>query len=261
MTLRSILKVTEKYVIDNSPTLLAAIAATGAITTAVLTGKATFKAAEVIREAQAKQDVQELGHTLETKEKIKVVWKEYIPPAIALTGTVTCIVLSNSISSSRLAAMAAAYKISEKQFTEYKDKIVEKFGTNKEQEVKDELAHDRLVHNPRGANEVYPTDGEVLCYDTWTARYFKCDMQTLRAAQNVINRRMISDMYASLADFYMEIGLSAPKMAGEIGWTIDHALDLNISTQLADGGNVPCLVIDFNVIPSPIRDFHRYNAG
>jgi hypothetical protein len=48
VTLHSMLKLTEKYIIDNSPTLLSGIAVTGTLMTGYLTGKATFKAADLI---------------------------------------------------------------------------------------------------------------------------------------------------------------------------------------------------------------------
>lgn len=259
MSIRTAVKITEKYIINNSPTLLSAVAATGAMTTAYLTGKATFRAADIIAREESDQFTEIHPTGLTTKDKTKLVWKEYIPPAIALTGTVSCIVLASSISSSRLAAMAAAYKILEKHSTEYREKIIEKLGKGKEREVRDEISADRVAANPLpriGGTSSPLMDHEVWCLDAHTQRYFKSDMQTLRAAENELNRRIYLDMDASLSDFYHEIGLSSPPMASEIGWDIDNKLELSISTQLADGG-IPCLVINFETIPSPIRH-HRY---
>lgn len=265
-------KISEKFIIDNSPTILAGIAVTGAVGTAYLTGKATFKASDIIRAEEERRrtqaHLQELpverkddALPMTTKEKMKLVWKEYLPAGTVLTGTIAAIVLSNTISASRLAALAAAYKVSEKHFAEYKDKVLEKFGEKKEQEVRSDINKERLIANPMRVSEVHPgSGGDVLFHDAWTSRYFRSDVQSLRAAENRINRRILLDMDASLADFYMEIGLSAPKMASEIGWTVDTPLEIRLDAEVADGGQEACMIVDFKNDPIPIRH-HRYSGG
>lgn len=263
MTLRSILKVTEKYVIDNSPTLLSAFAVTGSVTVAYLTGKATFRAAEIInieytdRVRQAElSEIPVKVLPLDTKDKAKLVWKEYIPPALALTGTIGCIIFANSISTSRVAALAAAYKISEKQFAEYKDKALEKLGINKESEMRDEIAQARVDRHPSSGADILLPHNDVLCFDPYSGRYFRNDVETLRQAQNDLNEGMYrcSDS-ASLTDFYEKIGLSGTRFSDEVGWNTDHSLQLKLSTTLSDN-NEPCLVIDFGITPFPIRNYH-----
>lgn len=268
MTLRSVLKVTEKYVIDNSPTLLAAIAATGVATTAYLTGKATFKAAKIIAEENANRDLQELGVPLTKKESAQLVWKEYIPSTIALTGTIGCIVMSNSISASRLTALAAAYKISEKHYAEYKDKVLEKFGEKKVEEVREEIHKEAINRTSlpyRDDDDLLPDDSlypgtrRTWCFDLYSGRYFKSDMQTIRSIANDINRQIIDDTYVRLTEFYDRLGLPETKLSGEIGWTLEHPLDLKFTTQLADGnGGVPVLVLDFARTPTSLRDYRFF---
>lgn len=260
MTLRSVVKVSERFIIDNSPAILSGIAVAGTVSVAYLTGKATFKAAELIREEQQNQNLQEKGHELDTKEKVKLVWKQYIPPVIVTVGTIGCIMTASTISASRLAAMAAAYKVSEKQYTEYKDKVKELLGDKKAEEVKDAVAADRIANDPYGINEAWDMGnggGAVLCYDNWNGRYFRSDKQTLDDACNYVNYEVMHNMYATLADFYTHLGLSSPKGAGQMGWNLDHRLKMEYSSQLqADG--TPTLVVDFSVPPTPITDFGRF---
>lgn len=256
MTLRNFVKVAERYAIDNSPTLMSAFAVTGTLATAWLTGKATFRAAEIIRGRQTIEDLKELGHEFTTKEKVGLVWKEYIPPAIAVVGTIGFIVTANSISSTRLAALAAAYKISEKQITEYKDKVQETFGKNKESEMRDQLAQDRVNNNPPHGQIMLPSQ-HVLCYDAYSSRYFRSDMQTLKKAQNELNRGMMmgSHQVATLSDWYDKIGMSNTKFSDDIGWNSENQVELDIRTTIADD-DTPCLVVDFQTAPFPISSYY-----
>lgn len=263
MTVRSIIKVTERYVINNSPTLLSAVAVTGAVAAAYLTGKATFRAASILQKEVYDRNMRELDEDdiPTTKECIKLVWKEYIPPAAVLTGTVVCIVTANSISASRMAGLMAAYKVSEKQFNEYRDKVMEKIGPNKEQEVRDEINQEAVRRNPPNDDLHFLAElDDVLFLEKWTGRYFKSKVETVKAAMNTINYRMMSDRYATLSDFYDEIGLKNTQESGEIGWSIENPVDLYFTTTMADGGSRPCIVMEYHNRPIMVRDYTSYNG-
>lgn len=257
MNFKLIVKTIEKFTIDNSPLLLTAVGVTGVITTAVLAGKASYKAAILIvceEEQQAYDENIAVGF-LTSKEKVKLVWPLFIPPLVSAAITVTCIIGSNRIGTRRAAAMAAAYSLSEKAFDEYREKIVEKLGENKERAARDELAQERVDRNPVGRNEVIITGGgDVLCYDTYTGRYFKSDMETLKKAQNDLNYQMLNQQYASLNDFYNRIGLPNVKTGEEVGWNADKLMELMFSTTMSDDQR-PCISIDFEV--TPVRNYFR----
>ena len=256
MTLTEIAKRIEKLAADNSPAILTAIGVTGTLTTAYLAGRASFKAAEIIRERE-----EEDGHAVDPRIRLKhrtiLTWKLYLPAAGTAVLTVTAIISANRIGSRRTAAMAAAYSLTEKAFEEYRQKIREKFGENKEREARDELAQDRVNENPVSSREVIITSGgEVLCYDQHSGRYFQSDMETLKKAQNDTNYQVLNDFYASLGDFYHRIGLPATSYSEEVGWNSDKMMELQFSTTLSEDGR-PCLAIDFAV--APVRDYCRVN--
>lgn len=255
MTLIEVAKRVEKLAIDNSPAILTAIAVTGTLTSAFLAGKASFEAADIIADEQYRLDLHPTSHKLEPKEKFYLVWKLYIPSTGTAVVTVVCIVAANRIGSRRAAAVAAAYTISEKAFTEYKEKVVEKMGEAKEQRVRDDVAQDRISKNPVGSREIIITgNGNVLCYDMYSDRYFESDMETLKKAQNDLNYTILNDLYASLGDFYDLIGLSTTPYSDEVGWTSEKKLDIRFSTSLSDDQR-PCISLDFSV--QPVRDYHR----
>lgn len=260
MTVRSLIKGVEKYAVSNSPTIISAFAVTGTLFTAYLTGKATFKAAEILQQEKAERDVQELSPPEPDKlHKAKLVWKCYVPPAIAVVGTIGCIVTANSISASRLAGLAAAYKLSEKQYKEYEDKVKEKLGLKEEKEIRDE-ANANFVRNNPPSNDIQmlATEDEVLFCEKWTGRYFRSKMHLVRSAENEINRYLIPNNYATLSDFYDLLGLEKTQESGEMGWNLENPICLDFTTTLADGGSKPCIVMEYANRPSLIKDYIRY---
>lgn len=259
MTLASFAKGVEKFVQDNSPAILTAIGVVGTLSTAYFTGKASFKAVKVINEEQARILREDLDAEIPmtNKEKFYLTWKLYIPAAGTGVMTIACIVCANRIGNRRAAAMAAAYSISERAFTEYKEKVIEKIGENKERQVRDELAQDRVNRNPKSKNEVIISGGgEVLCYDEYSGRYFESSMEEIKKAMNDTNYRIINDGFASLGDFYERLSLPSTKYSEEVGWNTDHPLEILFSTTMSDD-NKPCLAIDYQTVPT--RGFNRFH--
>lgn len=254
MNLGDMLQRFQKLTIDNSPAILTGVAVAGTVATAFLTGKATIKATELVREQEKfyeKSLVEEVG----AREVVRLTWKLYIPPVTTGLLTVTCIIGANRIGTRRAAAVAAAYTLSEKAFSEYRDKVVEKLGEKKEQQVRDEIAQDRVTRNPANSSQLVVIDGRsVLCYEAFTGRFFISDMETLRKAENDTNHQVNNDYYASLTDFYERIGLDKTSLSDEVGWNCNKLLEVQYSTVLSPDGR-PCISIDYAV--APIRDFYR----
>jgi hypothetical protein len=246
-----LLKTLEKLIIDNSPAILTAMGVTGTITTAYLTAKASFKAA-----ANEEARGGSFGKPVEVfKDRARNYWKLYIPAATMGALTIVCIVGANRIGNRRAAAIATAYSLSEKVFSEYREQVVEKLGSSKERVIRDEVAQKQIIKNPLADREVIITgDGDVLCYEAYTGRYFNSSMEALRKAQNNINFNLLNDGYVSLTDFYNEIGIPRTSASDEVGWKNDSMLDLQFSTTLSDDGR-PCISIDYRV--EPIRNYYR----
>jgi len=240
---------------DNSPAILTAIGVTGTIMTAYLTGKASFKAAEVLSQAKYSHDpFDEDDPGVTTQEKVELTWKLFVPAVGTGVMTVVCILAANHISTRRSAALASAYTISEKAFAEYKEKVIKNFGEKKEEAVRDEIAQDKIDRNPLSNREVVITTGDVLCCDLYTMRYFMSDMESLRRAVNDTNEALIHDGYVSLTEFYEKIGLPKTTESDEIGWNSDDLIDVRYSATLSDD-NRPCIALDFNVLP--VRRFYK----
>lgn len=254
---------TKTAIIKHSPEIFTGIGIAGAITTTVLAVKATPKAMQLIEEEKNRQNYELLEQanadgnanccqivTLKPIDVIKVAWKPYIPATITGILSITCLISAISVSARRTAALATAYKISETALSEYKNKVIETIGERKEKVIRDNIAKDKIEANPVGRNEVIITEkGNTLCYDAFSDRYFKSDIDKLKKSINEINRTMLIDMYVSLNEFYDEIGLGHISIGNTLGWKVDDGrFDLHFSSQISEDG-VPCIVIDFETAP------------
>lgn len=254
MILTDLAKKAERLIINNSPAILTAIGVTGTISVAVLTGRATFKAAALIQEHNENLDVHD--SFMPVKEKVQLVWKEYIPPAIIGALTIGAIIGANRIGARRAAAIAALYSLSEKAMEEYKSKVIEKLGEKKEEAIRDEVAQDRVNRMPPVDREVIVMgNGSVLCMDGPSGRYFLSDMETIRTAENDINHQIIHDSYASQSDFYDMIGLPHNEMSDDVGWNLDKMLEVKFTGTITPEGKKPCMVVSYKV--DPVRGYHR----
>lgn len=252
------LKQIEKFAIDNSPTILTVIGVIGTVGTALLTHKSTLKATEILQMEDAKRFSRDRKSPVITrKETFELTWKTYIPPVTSGVVTIGCIVMANRIGSKRAAAIAAAYTISERAYSEYREKVVEKIGESKERAIRDDIVADRLRNNPQDeSNVVIVGSGNVLCYDMYTGRYFDSSVESIKSAVNEINYQINTHGYASLSDFYNHIGIPRTGISDMMGWTSDKLLNVDYTAHLSEDGR-PCVAINFQV--EPVRNFDRFH--
>jgi hypothetical protein len=249
MTIKKTIKAVEVCLKKHSPAILTGIGITGMLTTTVMAVSATPRALNLIKkDSQIAHDGDPRAYT--KLEAFKSAWKCYIPAAVTGVFSVGCLIAASSESHKRTAAIATAYKISESALTDYKRKVVETIGDKKEQAIRDSLAKESVEKNPVTSSQVIITEkGNMLCLDDISGRYFKSDIDKINRIVNELNRRMMSDMYISLNDFYYELGLSSTSMGDDLGWNISRGyIDLSYSSQLTDD-NTPCLVINYRIAP------------
>lgn len=253
MNFAELFKKASTFTDENASTLLTAAGVAGTVTTAYLTGKASFKAADVLVKdhySRAHEAGEEVSPDRPLKEQVRLVWKLYVPAVTVGTSTIVSIVLANRISSKRAAALAAAYGISERAFSEYKEKIVEKLGKAKEQNVRDEIASKRVEDLPINTREVIIAGaGEVLFMDSITGRYFQSTMEEVKKAINEVNAEIINHMSASLSSFYDKLGLPATGYSDGVGWTSTDLLEISFTTTLTSDDR-PCIVLEYLVEPT-----------
>jgi Family of unknown function (DUF6353) len=250
-----------KFLLENhSTTILTGIGVGGTVATAVLTGRASFKAARIIEQEKLLfQDEVEAARLIDAElsrtTKVKLVWKQYLPPVASGVVTVTAIVVANKISSKKIAALAVAGGISERALQEYKEKVVERLGAKQNEKLRDEIAQDRVSNAPINSKEVILAGtGEVLCYDMLSGRYFQSTVEEIKRAENKVNFEIVQFMRASLSEFYDEIGLPPTPFTDSVGWNANNPIELALSTVMSPDGR-PCIAVDFT--RHPTHDYDR----
>jgi hypothetical protein len=248
-------KQAKKAIADNSPAILTALGVTGTLTVAYLTGKASFKAAEILAKETARREA-DGDPQMDNWDKVDLVWREFIPAAGIAAMTVSAIIGANHISTKRVAAFASAYSMAEKGFAQYKDKVLEKVGEKKEGEIRDEVAKQQLKDHPLKQSQIILTGkGDHLCFDAYSGRFFQSDIEKVRAAVNDINFEIINNDYASVSDYWSLIGLPSTSSSDDVGWNTDKKLECEYTSDLTKEG-VPCMVVTFKTNPRP----RYYNA-
>lgn len=223
------------------------------ITTTVLAVRATPKALMLVEEKKREEELDDLTPV----ETVKTTWKCYIPAAVTGSISVLCLIGASSVNARRNTALATAYSLSETAMREYKNKVVETIGENKEREVRDAVAKDRIERDPVTTHEVIVTGaGNTLCYDILSGRYFYSNVDKVNRSINAVNERLLDQSYVSLNDLFYELGLDNTKLGNELGWTIQQGLiRVDFSSQLSTDGT-PCLVLDYDRMPA--YDFDRW---
>jgi hypothetical protein len=247
MTFSTLFRSVQTTLSKRSPEILTGVGIAGMIGTTIMAVKATPKAIELIEERKKELRCEEL-HPVEV---VKTAWRCYIPAAVTGAASALCLVKAVSISTRRSAALLTAYNLSETAYKEYKEKVLETVGERKEKIIRDQIAQDKVNDNPVQNNEVIVTErGTTLCYDAMFGRYFLSDIDAIKRAMNNINADIFSgNMYASLNDFYDELGLEPVEIGDKLGWnTDDKGLEVLFSSTITKD-NRACVVISYNIAP------------
>ncbi len=233
----------------HSPEILVGVGIAGMFSTVVMSVKATPKVYSMIEKEKEVRRLEEKPE-LTKVDILKMAWKPYLPAAIMFGCSTACIIGANSVNAKRNAVLSTACHISERALAEYRDKVVEVIGEEKEKEIRDKVSEDRIKKDPVTSNTVILSKGDTLCYDTITGRYFKSDVDKIKKAENELNHILITGDYCSLNEFYDMLDIPATEMGTAVGWNVkDGLVEIYFSAQITDDGQ-PCVVVNYDIQPT-----------
>lgn len=259
------------FVQRNSPYILTGLGCAGVVSTAIMTGQAAVQAHKKIEDhddyltltlpvedLEFHANITKVGgpHYYEStiKEKVLLTWKYFIPPVLMGATSMACIIGAQTVNAKRHAALASLYTLTDQTLKDYQDKVVEHFGKNKEQKVRDDMAQDVLDAHPVNNDQIIRTSyGDTLCFDVYSGRYFTHDIEKLRRIQNDFNHDLMGVMWLPLNDLYYLMGLEEVKAGNLLGWSVDELLEFKFTSKLTDDGR-PCLVVDYDLTPKHLKD-------
>lgn len=254
------------FVIKNGSTICTTVAVVSSIGNVVETFRVAPKAMDIME--QKKEAMERLNADLcekvvteeEFKQHKKNIYisftkdlvKECWPVVLGLGINIASIACAHKISTKnarKVAALASTLSLTENKFKDYQEKTKEVLGEKKEQKIRDDIYKDKVRNNP--VSDVLDTGkGEVLCLDSVSGRYFKCNADFIRNRVNFLNNKLLSEMWISLNELYSELNLPSIKIGEDIGWNInkDGLIEVNFSSQLTEDDK-PVLVLDYIVEP------------
>ena len=198
--LKSILK-------QSAPTILCFLASAGVVGTAIMAAKETPKAIKLRDEAKKDR--------LDKAETFLYVAPAYIPAAGIGLWTIICIFGVNILNKRQQASLVSAFTLMERSYREYRSKVAEMLGSDKE--VWEEIAKDHI-------SETDVEDGKELFFEPVSGTRFNRTMAEIKDAEYQFNRLFVLRGYASFNEMCEIFNIDKIKGGDDIGWDIDSGL-------------------------------------
>lgn len=183
-------------------------------------------------------------------DKIKAAGKVYLPAAGFMLVSVGSIVGGTIVGNNRLKMADGLLSLSNATIAGYQKKLVDAVGKDKAQTIEDEIAQKLMEEQPPAVKKIYATgNGDQLIYDPLSGRYFTSDLNKVIVAANKLNKRIISEMWISVNEWYEELGLESIGLGDTSGWNVDNNIDIpdepqKFMTQMTEDGR-SCAVISY----------------
>lgn len=268
-----------------SPEILIAVGITGIVASTIMACKATLKVDQILDEAQEKKDkIKTAKETLSeekysdqdyqkdmliVKVQTSVDFVKLYAPAVSLgILSIGCILGGYNIIRKRNIALAAAYKLVEESFRNYRKRVIAEFGEEKDYQFKHgiktekvktidengkEVEVEQAVQDPNGISQYARFFDESSSYWEKTPEY---NLTFLKCVQAQCNDVLNSRGYLFLNEVYEMIGIPYSKAGQVVGWVKDEG-DGFVDFGIFDGdrfrvrdfvnGYERSILLDFNV--------------
>lgn len=238
-----------------APEIMVIAGVAGVITSTIMACKATTKAGDITEMTKNQMDqIHEVAETKpdqyseeDMKKDTVIVYtqtavkfaKLYGPAVILGTASIACIFGSHHILSKRNAALAAAYAAVDKNFKDYRGRLVERFGKEFDKElrynikakefeetvVNEETGEETTVVNTVNVADTIEYSDYARFFDDGCAGWTKDsehNLYFLKCQQNYANERLQKRGYLFLNDVYEMLGIPKTKAGQIVGWVYDE---------------------------------------
>jgi hypothetical protein len=265
-----------------SPQILTGVGVVGVVTSGVLASKATLNLAPIVEDIKVGVEVaKDLKHTKTAEEYSSTQYKKdithvylrggldiaklYGPAFSTMTLSIVCLVSAQGIMHKRNAALVAAYKSVEQTFSEYRKRVIEEFGEEKDLAFRTGMREVEEVDSEGNKQLVTRFDGSVAsryarCFDETNPHWEKkaeYNMLTLKNVQNHMNDLLHVRGHVFLNEVYDRLGFERSPEGAVVGWVLggggDNYIDFNVYDFQSEAkrafmnGVEPSIWLDFNV--------------
>lgn len=212
------------FISNHYTKILTGLGCLGMLGSTVLAVSQTPKAIQLI---EAKKEELEKDK-LTPWETIKATWKCYIWSAAAYLASAGCIIGSDVGQAQRIAGLSSAYLLSEDLIREYRNKVAETIGEEKEKAIEEEARKNTIKEQVERNSDLfgqYRNDEDFPCYDKYSKKIFWSTKEKIAAKINKLNYEMMSTLDSSinLNDYWYTLDIEGgdPIVGNALGWRID----------------------------------------
>lgn len=249
MSIRNAINTAIHFVNVNAPVILSGVAIIGVGATVYLTYRGTKSAEKKIQQNIFEHCQPGEDGTCEDPDfydpdlrtKIKLTWKDYIPPILAAGLTIGCIVGAQYINAKKLAYAASVIGVYQTMDEKQKQRIKDFLPEGEYKKFLEKEDKDIVSSHPIPSNII--VDGQSdICFDKLTGRYFASSKNRIHEMINEANASILRNGPMTINDFGAYLGLDDVKLGEEFGWDTDKLIQPKFSAvQLDDGRYVTVL--------------------
>lgn len=261
----------------HSPTVLFAFGVAGVTCSTVLACRATLKLESVLDKAQNDLEMaRALDHEdysdIDRKKDVAIVYVRsvteigtlYAPSILLGAASIAALTTSHNILTRRNVALTAAYAALEKGFTDYRERVIDKFGEEEDRKLRYEHEEVEIVDSKGKKKKVLRVSSDA---ESIYARFFdqmspswskepEYNLLFLRAQQNYANDLLKSRGHLFLNEVYNMLGIPHSGAGAVVGWVIgkdgDNFVDFGIFEDNEGcrdfvNGREGSILLDFNV--------------
>ena len=247
-----------------SPQILTAVGIAGLVTAGVLAAKNTLKLESTLDTARERlEDVKsEEEHTQKdvnraVAKNVVDLGKLYWVPVTLATGSVVAILVGHNILHKRNLALVAAYKGLEQAFSEYRKRVIEEYGEEKDEKfrygVRDVVTVDEETGKKTKSQEItVPNSDYIFSFgpenDNWNGKH-EHNLFFVTRFQNIFNDKLQAHGHVFLNEVLDALGIERTKAGAVTGWVWkagsgDDFIDFGIRDWQDSNGYI---LLDFNV--------------
>lgn len=266
----------------HSPTILFAGGVVGVVATAVLASKATLELEDILDESEKTRELikttdhPEYGDEDRKRDELLLmaqtagrVVKLYSPAIAVGVASVAALTGSHVILTKRNASLVAAYSALDKGFKEYRARVVNEYGADKDFEFRHGIAPEKLEKSKDDdGNDILEFDSEQLAMPSIYARFFdetcsqwsrspEYNQTFLYLQQQYANNRLQARGHLFLNEVYDALGIPRTKEGAVVGWVKngdgDNFVDFGVFNHDNARGRMfvnrleRSILLDFNV--------------
>lgn len=289
----------------HSPEILIGVGITGAVVSTVLACKATTKVNAILEKTKESVDIIHDGiengeidgvecTPEDGKKALAIVYTKaglefakLYAPAIAVGAlSITSILAAHNILNKRVVASAAAYAIVDKNFKDYRGRVVDRFGEALDRELRynikpqeveevvvDDEGNETVVKKTVQTASINEESDYARFFDEYCTGWDKnpeFNLLFLKNQQRFANEKLKAQGYLFLNDVYESLGIPKSQAGQSVGWIYDindpccsNYVDFGIydlhdeQKRLFVNGHERSILLDFNVDGNILYHFEK----